>query len=289
MKRIGIIDLTNILYVTHFSVLKKYKDFSPEFLFLGVLNSINFFNLKYKLDSVLIACDGQSSSWRKDIFPQYKGNRKKETIDYYDEMNEVLGKMIDFLSEHSSLPTVIIDKAEADDVIAVMTHRYKPNNKVFIYSSDKDFIQLLDDDVVLYSPTQQVERKPEESIEFDLFLKCIRGDSGDNIPSAYPKVRKTKLMEAHNDSFMMSNLMETVLDDGKKVSEKYELNRQLIDFKHIPANIIKDIDMFIDNVVGSKTASGEFKLLKFLRNNELKGLSSHLGKFKGLLKKSLDP
>jgi hypothetical protein len=79
-----------------------------------------------------------------------------------------------------------------------------------------------------------------EDIDYWLFLKLIRGDTGDNVPSAFPRVREVKLKEAFSDSYKMLNLLNESWTDinGNEniVKDKLEENRILMDLACQPAD-----------------------------------------------------
>ena len=112
-----------------------------------ILNTIRTYVKKFKEShgpEVIIACDNKKY-WRRDVFPNYKSNRKKARQSSghdWTSIFEVLNKIRDELKNHSPYKVLDVDTAEADDVIAVLATRYAASQKVMILSSDKDFAQL---------------------------------------------------------------------------------------------------------------------------------------------------
>jgi hypothetical protein len=115
-----------------------------------------------------------------------------------------------------------------------------------------------------------------------LFEKCIRGDTSDNVFSAYPKVRKNKLEEAFNDrankGFAWNNLMLQRWVDHNgiehRVLEDYERNRRLIDLTQQPEDI-KDIikETIFTNAVAKEVTQVGIRLLKFAQLYDLQKVS----------------
>ncbi len=116
-----------------------------------------------------------------------------------------------------------------------------------------------------------------------MFEKCIRGDSSDNVFSAYPKVRKNKLEDAFKDKdskgFAWNNLMlqRWVDHNGEehRVLDDYERNRQLIDLSHQPDHIkTKIFSTIAENIDKKKNVSQVgIRLLKFCQLYDLKKIS----------------
>mgnify|MGYP003340665473 CR=1 FL=1 len=151
-----------------------------------VLNSIKSFRNKYKKDygELVIACDNRNY-WRKQIFPYYKANRKKNIErselnwkDIFDCLNKIKSE----LKEYFPYRIIEIEHAEADDVIAVLSHTYSRREKILIMSGDKDFQQLQRfSNVFQYDPVRKKQIVNSDPITF-LKEHIIRGDPGDGIP-----------------------------------------------------------------------------------------------------------
>ncbi len=172
----------------------------------------------------------EGRSWRKDIYPDYKGNRKvvyAALTEKEQEDQEILqgafDDLVSYLDQQTNITVLRNPKAEADDMIAIFIEAHPDDNHVLV-SSDSDFYQLLRfGNLTIYDPVKDIriqrdgifndkgERlafhvdtnakikvgKPDPSFTCDpdwynyaLFLKCVRGDKTDNIFSAYPGVRE---------------------------------------------------------------------------------------------------
>ena len=151
--------------------------------------------------SVYVVFDGAGSTVsRKNLLAEYKGGRNIKRItnwDAFDNMEEEHDSKIDqivrIIQYLKTLPvkTTIIDKVEADDVIAVLAEKFveKYNSTCFIVSSDKDFVQLVTDNIILYRPMEKefytpkvVREKFGVSPNNFILIKTLLGDSSDNIP-----------------------------------------------------------------------------------------------------------
>lgn len=265
-----IVDLNNQVFNTRFSKIKtpssaKKKELYVTELILkdALLSIVNLAN-QFKVDSIVIACDGRKV-WRKNIYPEYKANRDHADV-YYEETIEAANLLKRFFNECTNVAVLEVDHCEADDIIAVLAQESSGVENI-IMSSDKDFIQLIDDETFLYSPAQGKWRESEDP-EYDLFVKCIRGDANDNIRSAYPRIWEKKLKEAWEDKYKMLNILETVRKDGVKVADAYGHNAKLIDLSQQPMYIRQNILAVINAPVTKKF--GELRMVKWFTDNGLK-------------------
>ena len=185
--------------------------------------------------------------WRNTLFPGYKGTRPNGADDgfmggpffkmVYDEQLFIKGGATHIL-KHPVL--------EADDCIALSTKHLlttTPNCEIYIITSDKDYLQLAEPRVHLYNLAfkKLTEQKScTGNASCDLFLKIITGDPSDNIPSVFPKCGpKTALKYFENRELFEKKLLE-----AEAYQKQYELNKTIIDFNNIPANLVEDFMAF---------------------------------------------
>lgn len=226
-------------------------------------------------------------NWRKAIYDDYKNNRATQKLKLKPSDTEALshGKKIfnDFvtlLRDYSNVSILNCDVAEGDDLIARWIDIH-PESEHVIVSNDGDFFQLLNDNVVIMKNFKEiltlnrsfvlddkhfanynVNIIDESEQEFKLFEKVVRGDAGDNIFSAFPRVRKNSktkpsIMTAFNDrfdkgkewhDFMLSEW--THHKDGNVcVRDRFRLNEMLIDLKKQPDEVKTFIDASIKECV----------------------------------------
>jgi len=151
--------------------------------------------------SVYVVFDGAGSTTnRKNLLSEYKGTRNLQRVtnwDAFDSLEEEHDSKVDqivrIIQYLKLLPvkTTILDKVEADDIIAVLAEKLvkKHNSTCFIVSSDKDFLQLVTDKIILYRPMEKEYYTPkvvEEKLgllpENFILYKTLLGDNSDNIP-----------------------------------------------------------------------------------------------------------
>jgi 5'-3' exonuclease len=277
------------------------------------LNSVNQVVRQFGVDHVVFALEGRS--WRKDFYKPYKANRRvdesKLTQTEIDEGKlfwETYEALTTFLSEKTNASVLRCPIAEADDIIARFIALH-PDDQHYIISSDSDFYQLISENVQQYNGITSelitlngifdsknrpvIDKKTKEpktlgDPQFVLFEKICRGDSSDNVFSAYPGVRtkgsknKVGITEAFADrnkqGFAYNNFMlQRWLDpDGAEhvVKDDFERNRILIDLSAQPPEVKQAVDG--DILMGLNTAhvSGVgFHLLKFAGKYELNKIS----------------
>jgi 5'-3' exonuclease len=291
-----------------------------------MFSSVNKVVKKYGSDHIVFCMDGRS--WRKDFYEPYKKNRKElrnkmnEREREEEEMfYEIFENFHKYLQERTNCTVLKNDNAEADDLIArwIALH---PTDDHVIVSSDSDFYQLLTNHVVQYNGISDqlitldgfldskdnpvIDKKTKEPKEppnpkWLLFEKCIRGDSSDNIFSAFPGVRKksTKkrigLLEAFEDmdkqGYAWNNLMLQHWTDHNEVEHRviddYERNKQLIDLTQQPESIKESVDGTIKESVTSKDIGGVgIHLLRFCGKYDLVNISKYPEQYANWLNKT---
>lgn len=274
-------------------------------------------------DHVVFCLEGRS--WRKDVYLPYKVNRqeirdaKTQKEQEEDELFwEAYETFTNFLNEKTNCTTLKHPRLEADDLIAGFIQSH-PNDKHIIISTDSDFVQLLAPNVSIYNGVSEnlitldgifnkkgkrmsfsikgdskikVNDIDENFIperdwsQFALFLKCMRGDTGDNIFSAFPGARikgtknKIGLTEAFHDrnskGWAWNNIMlQRWIDHNKiehRVLDDYERNQTLIDLTKQPAEIRNLITETIDSQTKNPKNISQvgIRLLKFCQLYDLK-------------------
>lgn len=257
----------------------------------------------------------EGRSWRKDFYEPYKRNRAVRNAALTEKEQE-LDKM--FWETYEHFTTFIRDKtnvsvlrcptAEADDLIARFIHLH-PSDEHYIVSSDGDFAQLISSNVKQYNSIgnqlitidgyyddrgrEIKDKKTKEHKKLGdpgylLFEKCMRGDTSDNVFSAYPGVRtkSTKktvgLIEAYADrvskGFNWNNLMLQRWVDHNgvehRVLDDYERNRILCDLTAQPDDIKVVIDDSIKEGVRTKpVANVGLYFMKFCGKYDLNKIS----------------
>lgn len=313
----------------------------------GLLLHSMFYMIKKACDkfnpSHMVICSDGNGTWRKEFYSGYKMNRIERLQERtpaevlrQEKLTDVFeNEFLPFIKEKTNVSFLATHKAEADDLIARFISLHK-NDNVIILSTDNDFVQLLNDNVLIYnsmedriitnkcmisavnhtpikftlkdgkvsvSRTDCFFKKGEANlvpmsdwIEYALFTKCIRGDTSDNIFSAYPRIRETStkktvgMLDAFNDrklkgynwqSFMNST-WDNPLGEKKVVKECYEFNKKIIDLNEIPEELKERFDEAILTSIKKEPISGVgFNMAKFLKKWKLEKLSEIVQNFTG--------
>ena len=219
-----------------------------------VLSSIKSYKKKYgnEFGEVVIACDGRNY-WRKEFFPNYKGLRKKardESDLDWKIIFETLNELREDLKEHFRYKVVQVDKAEADDVIAVLaesTQEFGKYEPVMIVSSDKDFKQLhAYENVKQFSPMlKKLITINKKELRAWLIEHIVKGDSGDGIPNILSP--DNTLMDGIRQKPVSSKRLEEFIANGESAcrtdeeKRNWQRNIALVDFKYIPEEVKNSI------------------------------------------------
>ena len=219
----------------------------------------------YHCGTVLITADWGSSSYRKNISPEYKQNRK----DKYAEQTEAEKQaFIDFFEEYEETLELLAEDykvfrfqgVEADDLAAHLVKQkelYKLNN-IWLVSSDRDWDLLIQDGVSRFSYVTRKEVTidnwnehynvtPEEYISF----KCLTGDKGDNVPGINgigPK-RAEQLIKDYGDAM---TIYDNIPIDGKyKYIQELNQNAEVL----LKNYELMDLITYCDDAIGKDNIS----------------------------------
>lgn len=271
----------------------------------------------FKGDHVIFFLEGRS--WRKDYYAPYKRQRSEARAAHSPkeaEEDKVFWETFDefknFVIEKTNCTVLQHPQLEADDLIAGWIKQH-PNDNHIIISTDGDFAQLIAPNVKQYNGVMEITTthegyfdakgkrvidkktslpKPEPDPAWLLFEKCMRGDTSDNIFSAYPGVRekgtknKVGLREAFADreskGYSWNNMMlqrwtdhegveHRVLDDYNRNVILCDLSAQPDNIKEIITSVITDEEHKTKNV-----AQVGIRLLKFCAEYDLQKISEQV-------------
>ena len=281
-----LVDFTQIAIGGIMVALNRGEELDEDLVRHLVLNSLRYYRSKFneKYGELIICCDSKHY-WRRDYFPNYKANRKKErqsTGHDWDVIFECLNKIRDELKEHFPYKVLEVYGAEADDIIGVLVAEKQnrfPSPPTLILSSDKDFIQLQKyQRVRQWSPLQKkfVVGDPAES----LYDKTIRGDTGDGVPNILSS-DDTLITEGKRQTPVTKKKME--LWRGKKPEEfcneamlrNYHRNKTMVDLRETPESIRINIVNQYDN----QEAGDRSQLLNYFVDKRLKNLMEVIDEF----------
>ena len=274
-----LVDFSQIV-IGSFMMASKFSDADIDTVRPAVLNTLRIYRTKFvsEFGELILCCDDRKT-WRKEIFPNYKASRKKTraatSIDW-DKLYECLNQLKEEFSEWFPYKLIQVEKAEADDVIAILVGLI--NERSLILSSDKDFVQLHQFNVRQYSPIQK--KFVEGDAKWSLHEKIIKGDVGDGVPNIMSDdnvfvdegrrqkpITKKKVdawYELDRDMYCSSEMLRN-----------YNRNKQLVDLGEVPESIrINITKRFETTTVGDRK-----RLLTYFINHRLKNLTESLSEF----------
>jgi len=252
-----------------------------------VLNSIRSLKQKFKNEELIIACDDKRS-WRKEIFPFYKSNRKKsreESDVDWSSLFYTLSKIKLEIKDNFHYPVIQVEGAEADDVIATLVIHYasilNTGTHITILSGDKDFKQLQKyGNVSQYDPINKkkiIENLPERSLR-ELIIKGDRGDGVPNILSSDDSIftgTRQKSISSKKLQQWLEMSEDQLCSISEDISKGWKRNSQLISFDYIPdilqSKIMKEYR--------SQQSKDKSRILNYLINNKCKLLIEHINEF----------
>ena len=282
-----------------------------------VLGSVRKAWRDFKGDHVIFFLEGRS--WRKDYYAPYKRQRTearaKHTASEQEEERvfwETFDEFKNFITEKTNSTVLQHPQLEADDLIAGWIQSHPADNHIII-STDGDFAQLIAPNVKQYNGVMQVTTTHEGYFDekgkyvidkktklpkgipdpsWLLFEKCMRGDTSDNIFSAYPGVRekgtknKVGLREAFADreskGYNWNNMMLQRWSDHEgvehRVLDDYTRNVQLCDLTAQPDEIKALIKETIDTATtaNKNVAQVGIRLLKLCAEYDLIKISEQI-------------
>ena len=246
-----------------------------------ILNSVRMYRTMFNEDygEIVLAYDSRAY-WRKEIFPQYKSNRRKnreEDDKDWDSIFDVLNNIKEEIKEFLPYKVVEVYGAEADDVIAILCKHYQ-DEKVMIVSGDKDFIQLQKyDNVKQYSP---ITKKLVDGVDPKVYIKehVLKGDKSDGVPNVLSpdhtftdELRQRPLTSKKLESILAQDIDE--LDD--EIKRNYQRNDKLINLDNIPKTLESEIlNSFNEASYGDRSG-----LLNYFIEKRLTSLTENIGEF----------
>jgi len=221
---------------------------------VGFLKSIGYTINMFRPTRCIIIWDGKGgSSRRRKMYPEYKAKRKTnirlnraydfETIEEERaNMIRQIQRTIEYL-DFLPITMLSIDNVEADDIIAYASKQVLTDSKVTIMSSDKDFLQLVDDRISVWSPTKEKLYRPEQVMEEYgipshnlLMYRIFDGDKSDNINGVFGYGLKTvikKLPFLQEDKQFSVDDAITEVDELEEHREIMERNYDLMQLHNV--------------------------------------------------------
>jgi len=210
-------------------------------------------------NSTIIFCmdSPKENIWRNELMKGYKADRcdlsKKTNFKYV--FNETYTTIIPKIIKENKdkIYKIRINELEADDIIAVICKHYEkkyPEEKVYLISGDKDFLQLGRENLIFinYKSKELISLTLEEAKE-QLKLKILNGDCSDSILSIFPKDKKILPLKKRKELIENEDKLKEYLNENPEINEKYKINCKMIDFNFIPKELQKEILLNLKSII----------------------------------------
>lgn len=266
-----------LLIIDSLNLAFRYKhsgatDFAEDYL-----RTVNSLKKSYKASHVIMACDQGSSTYRKELYPDYKQNRKDKQAEQtpaeaaaFELFFEDFLATLEHIKNNTDYPVIRFQGVEADDIAAYIVSKKKllEFDEIWLISSDRDWDLLVEPGVSRFSYVTRKEVTHENwSDHYDwtqdeyISIKCLMGDTGDNVfgvPSIGPK-RAHSLVEEFGSTW---DIIASIPLNGKykyiqelnKCKDRLMLNYQLMDLvTHCEEAVGADNCKIIDNILEEYT------------------------------------
>jgi hypothetical protein len=266
---------------------KRQNDVDESLVRHMVLNSLRMYRSRFgEKYGELVLCYDSKKYWRREYFPNYKSNRKKDREASGLDWNlifETLNNIRDEIRDNFPYKVIEVEGAEADDCIATIVDYVSKTptayEKVLILSGDKDFIQLQKHNFVKqFSP---VLKKFVDGQDPHLYIRehILKGDRSDGVPN-FLSADDTFVNELRQKPLAkkkISTWVELEPEDfcTEEMMRNYQRNKTLIDLECIPVVLKEQILIdYLKPPVGDRS-----KLLSYFISKRLKNLMNDIGDF----------
>jgi len=291
-EKLFLIDGTAFIYRSFFAFIRNplynSKGQNTSAIF-GTINSFIKLLEDFEPTHIAISFDRKEKTFRHEITDTYKANRPPAP----DELHQQVEPIKEFFTA-IGMQDISYAGYEADDTIATLAEQFKSKYDVIIVSGDKDFAQLIDNDVTLYDPKKNVQLDTDKIVEKygitpDQFIDylAICGDSADNIPGIKgigPKGASKLLAEF--------NSLDGIYDNLDKITAK-GTHSKLVEFKEDAYLSKKLVTIIRDVPISASEEDIKFDIsklkegIKILEDYELSSISKKINKL--LEKKPSEP
>lgn len=252
-KRLFLLDAYALIFRGYYAFIKNPRINSKGMdtsAIMGFMNSLMDVIRREKPDHLAVAFDKGGSDYRYELYQEYKAHR-----DETPEAIKIAVPYIQDLLRAMHIPIIEVSGCEADDLIGTLAKQAeKENFKVFMVTPDKDFAQLVSENIFMYKPARMgndieiwgipevLERfgveRPEQVIDF----LGMMGDAADNIPGL-PGVGEVTAKKLLKEFGSMENLLANTDKLKGAMKEKIEANAELGILSKKLARIILDCNV----------------------------------------------
>ncbi len=285
-KKLFLIDAYAIIYRSYYAFIKNPRINSKGFntsAVLGFVNTLEDVLKNCKPTHLAVAFDPSTPTFRREMYPDYKAQRQATPEDIHASVPIIK----DILNAYN-IKIVECDGFEADDVIGTLSCLASQKNfTVFMLTPDKDYAQLVKENVLLYRPQhgfgyetlgiEEVKEKWQVSSTKQIIdLLGLMGDASDNIPGC-PGVGEKTAVKILQDFGSIDNLLASTSQLKGALKTKVEANVENIKLSKYLATIRLDVPIkFNEDDFLLKPVSTE-KVIPIFQELEFKNLLSKFG------------
>lgn len=270
-KKLFLLDAYALIFRSYYAFIKNPM-FNAEGLntscIFGFVNTLEEVISKEKPTHIAVAFDPAGPNFRHEMYPEYKANR--------DETPEDIKKSVPIIKEilkAYGIPILQVNGFEADDVIGTISKKADEDGyTVYMMTPDKDYIQLLSDNIFIYKPSRfgngiEIVNREKACSDFQLQnpqqfidILALMGDASDNIPGA-PGVGEKTAVKLISEYHSIENIYENVDSLKGKLKETILLNKDKIYLSRALATIDRNVPIGVseEDLVLSKPDVEEIK------------------------------
>ncbi len=285
-KKLFLLDAMALIYRSHFAFSKNPRINSKGMntgAVLGFTNTLLEVLNKQKPSHIAVAFDTSAPTFRHEMFPDYKAQRQETPEDIRTAVPIIKEEVRAF-----NIPVIEMDGFEADDIIGTLAKRAAEKGyQVYMMTSDKDYAQLVEDNILLYKPAYMgnavdILGVPEVLKKFDIAhvdqvrdILGLQGDASDNIPGI-PGIGPKTAVKLLKEYGTLENLLENTDDlKGKQKENVLEYSEQGLLSKKL-ATIITDVPVDFDERKFAYNGFDESKLKVLFELLEFRNLGKRV-------------
>ncbi len=284
MAKLFLLDAYALIYRSYYAFIKNPRINSKGLntsAILGFVNTLNEVITKEKPSHLGVAFD-HGKTFRNEAFPEYKAQREETPEDIRASV-----PIIKDILKAMNIPTLQVDGFEADDVIGTLaTKAGEAGVETYMLTPDKDYGQLVTDNVKIYRPRhgggyevlgqKEIEEKYAISSPLQVIdLLALMGDSADNFPGC-PGVGEKTAVKLINQFGSVENLLKGTSEIKGKLREKVENATEDIKMSYFLATIRKDVPIELNLDALKIEAPDEDALRKIFGELEFKSLADKI-------------
>lgn len=284
MDKLFLLDAYAIIYRSYYAFINAPRINSKGMntsTVMGFCNTLNEVLTKEKPTHIAVAFD-HGKTFRHDAFPAYKAQRQETP----EDIKMSIPVIKDILNAFR-IPILQVDGFEADDVIGTIAHKADQEGiQTFMVTPDKDYAQLVTDNVFMYrprhgggydtmGPKEVCEKYGIENTAQVIDLLGLMGDSADNFPGC-PGVGEKTATKLINQFGSIENLLSSTDQIKGKMREKVEGAREDIKMSKFLATIRQDVPVSITFDEMKVEEPDETKLREIFTELEFKSLADRI-------------